>query len=138
MGKFRPKKSNSFFFAENWHTQSISRMQIFIPTLVFSISDRKSIFWANLCWKSRRHSFCLKIGIQVISRMLILIATLVFWISNPKYIFGQILTEKVKVLCFDWKLEYTHTHTHTHTNTRTHTHTHAHRVSHRCWLLFRH
>ena len=43
--------------------------------------------------------------------MLILIWTIVFWIANPKSIFGQILDEKVKAVCFAWKLAHKHIHT---------------------------
>ena len=43
--------------------------------------------------------------------MLILIPTIFFWIVNPKSIFGQIWAEKVKAVCFAWKLAYTHIHT---------------------------
>ena len=41
--------------------------------------------------------------------MLILIPKLAFRISNPKSIFGQIWVEKVKVVCFAWKLAHKHT-----------------------------
>ena len=43
--------------------------------------------------------------------MLILIQTIIFWIANPKSIFGQIWAEKVKAVCFAWKLAHTHIHT---------------------------
>ena len=43
--------------------------------------------------------------------MLILIPTIVFWIAYPKSIFGQIWAEKVKAVCFVWKLAHTHMHT---------------------------
>ena len=43
--------------------------------------------------------------------MLIPILSIVFWIANPKSIFGQILAEKVKAVCFAWKLAHTHMHT---------------------------
>ena len=45
--------------------------------------------------------------------MPIIILTLVFPISNPKSIFGQIWAEKVKAVCFAWKLAHIHTHIHT-------------------------
>ena len=35
---------------------------------------------------------------------------MVFWISNPRSTFGQIWAEKVKAVCFAWKLAHTHTH----------------------------
>ena len=50
--------------------------------------------------------------------MLILIPTLVFWISNPNFLFGQIWVKKIKVVCFNWKLE--------------------HMISRGCWVLFQH
>ena len=34
-----------------------------------------------------------------------------FLIANPKSIFGQIWAEKVKAVCFAWKLAHTHMHT---------------------------
>ena len=42
--------------------------------------------------------------------MLILILTIVFWIANPKSIFGHIWTEKVKAICFAWKLTHKQIH----------------------------
>ena len=45
------------------------------------------------------------------SRMLILILTIFFWNANPKFIFGQILVEKLKAICFAWKLAHTQIHT---------------------------
>ena len=44
------------------------------------------------------------------SRMLILIPTIFFWTAYPKPIFGQIWDEKVKAVCFTWKLAHTHMH----------------------------
>ena len=58
---------------------------------------------------------------QSISRITIFIPTLVFWISNPKSNFDEIWSEKVKAICFAWRLVRTHTPTHTHTYTHTHT-----------------
>ena len=98
--------------------QSISRMLIFIPTLVFSISNPQSIFGQTCAKKSQICSLCLKIGTHGISRTLTLIPTLVFWISKPKSIFGQIRAEKVKVSHFDSEL--------------------SHRVSRGCWFVFQH
>ena len=43
--------------------------------------------------------------------MLILIPTTALWIVNPKSIFGQIWAEKVKAVCFVWKLAHTQIHT---------------------------
>ena len=43
--------------------------------------------------------------------MLIPIPTIVFWIANPKPIFGHICTEKVKAVCFAWKLALKHIYT---------------------------
>ena len=42
--------------------------------------------------------------------MMIFIPTIVFWIAKPKFIFGQIWAEKVKAVCFAWKLAHTHMH----------------------------
>ena len=95
VSKFGPKKSKLFFLPEIG-PYGISRMLILIPTLVFSISNLKSIFGQISAKKSQKCLFCLKIGIQSISRILVLIATLVFWISKPKSIFGQIWVEKPK------------------------------------------
>ena len=61
-------------------------------------------------------------SISSISRIMILIPTLVFWISDPKSIFSENWSEKVKAICFTWKLARTHTHTPTHTHTHTHSH----------------
>ena len=95
VSKFGPKKSKLFFLPEIG-PYGISRMLILIPTLVFSISNLKSIFGQISAKKSQKCLVCLKIGIQSISRILVLIATLVFWISKPKSIFGQIWVEKPK------------------------------------------
>ena len=140
-------KSKSCPFFLKIGTHGILMMLILIPTLVFWISDPKSIFgkiWAKKvkvvqfgwklahrvswqCWFLFRHyfsqfptnlgrkiqsySFWLKIGTHGILRMLILIPTIVFWTANPKPIFGQIWTEKVKAVCFAWKLAHKHIHT---------------------------
>ena len=53
----------------------------------------------------------MKIGTHGVSRMLILIPAIVFWIPNPRSTFGQIWAEKVKTVCFVWKLAQTHMHT---------------------------
>ena len=68
--------------------------------------------------KSQSCPFCQKICTFGIPRMLILIPTLVFWISNPNFLFGQIWVEKVKVVCFNWKL--------------------AHMMPRGCWFLLQH
>ena len=83
------QKSQHCPFCLKIGTQGISTMLIFIPTLVFWLSNPKSSF-----------------GRDAISRMLILIPTLVFSISNPDCIFGQIWVEKVKVVGFTWKLAH--------------------------------
>ena len=104
-------------FPENCHAWHLDDPDIY-STLVFWISNPKSIFSQIWCQKSQSCSFCLKIRTQVISRFLIFVPTLVFWISKPKSIFGQIWTEKLKVIEFGWKL--------------------AHRVSQQCWFFFQH
>ena len=43
--------------------------------------------------------------------MLILIPTIVFWIANRRSTFEQIWAEKVKAVCFAWKLAHMHMHT---------------------------
>ena len=70
----------------------------------------KKVNIVRFAWKLAEHS-----------RIMILIPTLIFWISNPKSIFWKILSERVKAICFAWKLAHTHTHTHTHTQTHSHT-----------------
>ena len=67
----------------------ILTMLIFIPTLVFWISDPKSIFGQIWAKKVKLVHFTWKL-VHVISRFLILVPILVFWISKPKSIFGQI------------------------------------------------
>ena len=109
-------KSCPFWLKIGW--QSISRMLIFIPTLVFSISNPKSIFGQTWAKKSQSCSLCLKIGTHGISRIMILIPTLVFWILKPKSVFEQIRTKKVNVSHFDWEL--------------------SHRVSRGWWFVFQH
>ena len=76
-------------------------MLIFIPTLVFWISDPKSIFGQIWAKKVKLVHFTWKL-VHVISRFLILVPILVFWISKPKSIFGQIWTKKLKVVQFGW------------------------------------
>ena len=88
------------------------------PDIVFLNSEPETHFWANLGQKSQSYQFCLKIGTQSLSRMLILILSLVFWNSYPRFILGQIWAEKVKVVCFAWKLAYG--------------------ISWGCWVLLRH
>ena len=85
-------------------------MQIPNPDSDFWNFDPKTHFWKNFGQKSQSCSFFLKIGTHGILMMLILIPTLVFWISDPKSIFGQIWAEKVKAVCFAWKLAHTHMH----------------------------
>ena len=76
------------------------RCWFWIQTSIFEIVTPKSIFGQIWAPKIQSCPFCLKIGTHHISKMLILIATLMFWISNPNFLFGQILTKKVKVVCF--------------------------------------
>ena len=152
-------------------TQSMVRMLILIPRLIFSISNPKSIFrqilaekvkiWfydfisprsltllqfgalCTLCcvyvfWVcniigKRSKLFVLPENWQSMSRIMILIPTLVLCISSPKCIFGEIWPEKVKAICFSWKLAHRHTHAHTHTHT--HTQREKERVSRGCWFL---
>ena len=82
----------------------ISRILIPNPDLDFWNFDPKNHFWANFDPKTKSCPFCLKIGTHGISRMLILIPTLVSWISNCNVLLGQIWAEKIKVVCFNWKL----------------------------------
>ena len=95
----------------------ILTMLIFIPTLVFWISDPKSIFGQIWAKKVKLVHFTWKL-VHVISRFLILVPILVFWISKPKSIFGQICKFGPKNSKFLLKL--------------------AHRMSQRCWFLFQH
>ena len=60
-------------------------MLIFISTLVFRISNPKSI--PGQAWIKKFKD----------------VPTLVFWISNSNSIFGQIWAEKFKVFRFSWK-----------------------------------
>ena len=101
------KKSQYCLFCLKIGTHVISRMLILIQTLVFWISNSKSIFGQIWAKKYQSCSFCLKICAHGILRMLILILTLVFWLSKPKSIFGQIYDEKLKSLVW---LENWHTH----------------------------
>ena len=133
---FGPKKSKLFVLPKNGH-KSMARMLILILTLIFSVFNLKSIFgqfWAGkvkiitfmiLFSSDRLHycdfghfipyvvfmfcelEFCELHFAWIISRIIILIPTLVFWISNPKSIFGEIWSEKVKAICFVWKLAHT-------------------------------
>ena len=73
------------------------------------------VLWAYNIIEKKLKLFVLPENWQSVSRIMILIPTLVFWISNPKSIFVEIWSEKVKTICFAWKLAHTHTHTHTHT-----------------------
>ena len=54
-------------------THSISRMLILIPTLVFLISNPKSIFGQIWAKKVKSCLFCMKIGTHGISKMMIII-----------------------------------------------------------------
>ena len=108
-------KSQSYPFFLKIGTHGILTMLILIATLVFSISNPKSIF--GQIWPKKSKLFVLPEDWYT-SRLLILVATLVFWISKPKSIFGQIWTGKLKVVQFGWKL--------------------ASRGSRWCWFLFQH
>ena len=116
LGKFGPKKSKLSSLALDWHTECLDDANSYSDINFLSFKP-EILFWTNLGRKIQSCSFWLKIGTHGISRMLILIPTIVFWIANPKSIFGQIWAEKVKAVCFAWKL--------------------AHTVSRRCWFLFR-
>ena len=103
LGKFGPKKSKLSILLEHWHTWYFEDADSHVDISFLNFQPWIH-FWTNLAQKSQSCSFCLKISMKSISRMLILIRTLVFWISNPKSVFGQILAEKVKAVCFSWKL----------------------------------
>ena len=83
---------------------NISRMLIPNPDLDFWNFDPKIHFWANLGPKIQSCPFCLKIGTHSISRILISKPDLDFWHLTPKSILGQIWAQKVKAVCFVWKL----------------------------------
>ena len=92
-------KIQSCLFCLKLGTHGISRMLIFIPALVFWISNSNFLF--GIIWvQNSKLSVLSKIGTHGISRMLILIPALVFWISNPNFLFKQIWAKKVKVVCF--------------------------------------
>ena len=83
LGKFWPKNLKLSVLPESWHTEYlqyvdyysdisfrkfqtlISRMLIFILTLVFWNFKPKFIFWANLCQKSRIFYFAWKLKNRV-------------------------------------------------------------------------
>ena len=103
MGKFGPKKSKLSSLTENWHTESPDDINSYFNIIFLSFKPY-ILFCTNFGRKIQSCSFWLKIGTNGISRMLILIATIVFWIANPRSTFGQIWAEKVKAVCFAWKL----------------------------------
>ena len=110
MGKFGPKNSKLSSLAENLHTEYLDNVDSY-SDITFPSFEPKSFFWTNLGQKIQNCLFSLKIGTHGILMMLILIPTIVFWIANPKSIFGQIWAEKVKAVCFAWKLAHMHIHT---------------------------
>ena len=65
MGKFWPKKSKLCVFLKIG-TRGILTILILIETLVFWISDPKSIFWANFDQKSQSCPVWLQIGTQIV------------------------------------------------------------------------
>ena len=109
MAKFGPKKSKLSSLAENWHTECLDDVD-FCSDITFLSFQPWMIFWTNF-WKIQSCSFWLKIGTHGISRMLILIPTIFFWIANPNSFLRQIWSEKVKAVCFAWKLAHMHIHT---------------------------
>ena len=92
-------------------THMVSRRCWFLFRHYFSLFPTLNPFLDKLGREIQSCLFWLKIGTHGISRMLILIPTIFFWIANPKSIFGQIWAEKVKAVCFAWKLAHTHIHT---------------------------
>ena len=86
------QKRESCPFCKKFGTHSILRMIILIQTLVFWISNTKSIFGQ----KCQSCLFCLKMDIQSMVKMLILIVTLIFPISNLNQFLGKFGPEKSK------------------------------------------
>ena len=89
------------------------------PSTIFE--PKYSRNWAispNLGQKIKSCPFWLKIGTHGILEVLIPNPDFDFWNSYPKSIFGQIWAQKVKVVCFVWKL--------------------VHMISQRYWFLFQH
>ena len=82
------------------------------------------VLWACNTIENKSKLFFLPENRQSILRIMILIPILVFWISNPKSIFEEIWSEKIKAICFAWKLA------------RAHTQRDTERVSWGCWFLF--
>ena len=113
--KFRPKNSKLSMLTENLKELGDADSKSGHSFLKFG---PRNPFLGKFGQKSQCYQFCLKIGTQSLSRMLILILSLVFWTSYPKFILGQIWAEKVKVVCFAWKLAYG--------------------ISRGCWFLLRH
>ena len=119
-------KSQRCLFFLKIGTHSVSRMLALIPTLVFWVSNPKSIFgeiWAKKvkvdhfvwilthlvsqgCW-FLFYYFAWKLAHthpQSISRMLILILRLLFWNSKPISIFWTNLSQKGWIVYFVFKL----------------------------------
>ena len=103
IGQFS-QKIRSCLFLLKIGAHGILEVLILNLDLGFWNSDPKISFGADLSQKSQSCPFYLNIGKRGISRIQILITTLAFWISNPKSIFERIWAEKVKVVCFAWKL----------------------------------
>ena len=115
------KKVNIVCFA--WKLAEHSRIMILIPTLIFWISNPKSIFWKILSERVKAICFAWKLAhthththththrdrhihTHRILRMVILILRLVFWNSKPIFIFWANLSQKSWILRFAWKLVY--------------------------------
>ena len=109
LGKFGPKKSKLSSLVENWHTECLDDFNSY-SDIIFLSFEPWILFWTNLGRKIESCSFWLKIGTHDISRMLILLPTIVFWIANPRSTFGKIWAERVKAVCFAWKLAHTQMH----------------------------
>ena len=91
-------KSQSCPFSLKIGMHGILMMLILIPTLVFWISDPKSIF--GKIW-TKKVKVWPKTGTQSFSAMLIFVPTLLFSLTRPKSFFGQIWIEKFKLVHFD-------------------------------------
>ena len=92
------RKSQSCPFSRIIGMHGILMMLILIPTLVFWISDPKSIF--GKIW-TKKVKVWLKTGTQSVSAMLIFVPTILFSPTRPKSFFGQIWIEKFELVHFD-------------------------------------
>ena len=101
--KFRLKKSKLFVLHENCNTEYLDDADSYSDISFLNIQPLIR-FRENLGRRSQSCPLWLKIGAQTISRNWFFVPTLVFSISNPEPIFGGFWVEKVKVVCFTWRL----------------------------------